>query len=61
MQNGILTLEHLELLSANLNGVLSDLRDVINGQIFIGTNQEYEDAYARREIAIGTLVLITDD
>lgn len=61
MQNGILTLEHLELLSANLNGVLNDLRDVINGQIFIGTNQEYEDAYARREIAIGTLVLITDD
>lgn len=61
MQNGILTLEHLELLSANLNGVLSDLRDVINGQIFIGTHQEYEDAYARREIAIGTLVLITDD
>lgn len=37
------------------------IKAYIDGKIFIGTYSEYQTAYANNKIAIGAIVIITDD
>lgn len=37
------------------------IKAFINGKIFVGTKEEYDEAYADNRIAIGALVILTDD
>lgn len=37
------------------------IANYFDGRVFIGTTEEYQTAYDNGEIAIGTLVFLTDD
>lgn len=37
------------------------IANYFDGRVFIGTTEEYQTAYDNGEVAIGTLVFLTDD
>lgn len=53
--------ENLYMGEVGLAELWSLMKQYVDGKVFIGTKEEYNEAYAAGAIAVGQLVIITDE
>lgn len=53
--------ENLYMGEVGLAELWNLMKEYVDGKVFIGTKEEYDAAYAAGAIAVGQLVIITDE